>query len=164
MQTSEEKLSLLVVGPSLSDEYNADGHMAIHYVYESFEPHPKLPFFNNLPQSYSRAGGINKWSLKPQYTQTQPVTPTVYNNLPHTVSQCTNQKSKKHHLGSYLCFCKSSGWQNVAVFCILSSSSLALTFMLSVFVSDRVGRSTVAHVEEETAAEAVNVSQRRVPG
>lgn len=27
-----------------------------------------------------------------------------------------------------------------------------------------MGRSTVGHVEEETAAEVVNVSQRRVPG
>lgn len=46
----------------------------------------------------------------------------------------------------------------------LTSSSPALTFTLSVVVSDRVGRSTVANVEEETAAEDVNAFQRRVPG
>lgn len=46
----------------------------------------------------------------------------------------------------------------------LTSNSPSLTFMLSVFLSDRVGRNTVAPVEEETAAEDVNVSQRRVPG
>lgn len=45
----------------------------------------------------------------------------------------------------------------------LTSARPALTVM-SVFVSDRVERSTVAPVEEETAAGAVNVSRRRVLG
>lgn len=46
---------------------------------------------------------------------------------------------------------------------VLTSAHLDLTIM-SVFVSHRVGRSTAAPVEEETAAGAANVSQRRVRG
>lgn len=33
-------------------------------------------------------GQKNKWGQKPQFTQTQPVTPTVHNSLPHTESRC----------------------------------------------------------------------------
>lgn len=44
-----------------------------------------------------------------------------------------------------------------------TSPHSALTIMCA-FVSDRVERSTVAHVEEETAAGAVNASQRRELG
>lgn len=37
----------------------------------------------------------NKWRQKPQFTQTQPVTPTVHNSLPHTVSRCSGPNVSK---------------------------------------------------------------------
>lgn len=53
---------------------------------------------------------------------------------------------------------------SVYVMSVPLTSGSALTVVLSVFVSDRVERSTLAPVEEETAAEVVNVSQRRGQG
>lgn len=105
------------------------------------------------------------------------------NNLHHSSEnkQITDHRihkqsaSRRQHTTLYLTVCPSATLREQACaqicgfctcdVCPLSSSSSAQTFMFFfVFVSDRVGRSTAANVEVETAAEDVNVSQRRVPG
>lgn len=103
----------------------------------------------------------------PQYTKTQLVTHTVYSSSPPTVSQHAPQD--KHTHPAHICVWTrqvdiSKRWSFVLMWCLALTSTLPALTIMSVFVSDRVGRSTAAPVEEETAAGAANVSQRRVRG
>lgn len=78
--------------------------------YESFEPHPKHPFcyttaiYTTAQTTLQQSSTLMQQSRrhkqkcvhKPQCTQTQPVTPTVLNNWPHTASSPMHKEAKTH--------------------------------------------------------------------
>lgn len=92
---------------------------------------------------------------------------TLHSSSPPTVSQHAPQDKRMHP--AHICVWTSQvdvskRWSFVFMWRLALTSARPALTITSVFVSDRVGRSTAAPVEEETAAGTANASQRRGRG